>query len=107
MTPIQNLISAPVQFLGWLWTTIVLGWKTGEERAEKQPLRIPRQLTRIVHPSKIEAIKTLRGAIPGLGLKEAKDACDYIEGGKPYVLPPHVSEEELRRLGNVFEIQGQ
>jgi ribosomal protein L7/L12 len=108
MTPFQGFLTAPIQILGWLWATAGQGWKAGLASAEKLPsLVIPRQLTRQVHPSKIEAIKALRTVVAGLGLKEAKNIFDDIEKGKPYILPFQVSDADVQRLKNIFEVQGQ
>lgn len=101
MKTIQRIVAAPFRLAGWLSATASLGWKAGKSDAEGNP--IPRQLTRILHHSKLEAIKALRVAIEGLGLKEAKDACDWIESGRPFNLPPIVANPDA--LKGIFEIK--
>ncbi|GAA5051901.1 hypothetical protein HNP84_006360 [Thermocatellispora tengchongensis] len=44
----------------------------------------------------IHAIKLVREEIPGIGLKEAKDAVDAIAAGRPSPLPPRIGRPVLR-----------
>jgi hypothetical protein len=101
MKTLQSIVAAPAELAGWLWASLRIGWYTGVAFAEGDPL--PKQLIRILHPSKLEAIKSLRVAIDGLGLKEAKDICDGIEQGKPFVLPFVVNNPDA--LKGIFEIK--
>ena len=61
------------------------------------------KLVRILTFGKLEAIKALHNAVPGLGLREAKEACDLIETGTPYVLPKTFDRDA--GLNGVFEIR--
>jgi ribosomal protein L7/L12 len=77
-----------------LWLGFVIGRATGAGRAGRDRLAGPPQLPPNVSPeamariraelaagNTITAIKLMRDATPGMGLKEAKDAVEALERG--------------------------
>ena len=74
----------------------------GIESLKSAPL-VPKFIIRVSTQSNLEAIKELRNAVSGLGLKEARDiVVDEIPNGKYYQLPANA---DINRLSQFFAIR--